>query len=323
MKILLIHSEKDEQSAQQIHPFLEKAKAAVDILPVQPLNSTGGDIRKQFAAFFSTANTANEKDKTSTGALTHLLVITPIAQRWLDFLAGFSYGSSLPLLIFGSQAISAIPVEFSSFCRSLHTEKSLEEYLEAENEAFEKWKNASAVMKARETLLQMGIPVTGESLAACAGEGSKQEVSLFLAAGFSPDTRNKAGVPLLNIAARNGNFEILKLLIESGAQVNMQADDRGTSALIDSAMNKNIDMVNALIAAGASLDIKSKDGQTSLVVAVGIGDEKVVEALLKAGANPDVPDSMGVTARKYASLFRKKEIIEIFETYAAQEGSPK
>ena len=311
MKILLIHSEKDDEVMKQIHPFLEKAYAAVEILSVQPLNSTGGDIRKQLAAFFKPGDSEDKH-----AAPTHVLIVSPIAQRWLDFLAGFSYGSHLPLLVYGKEAIAAIPVEFATFFRPLNTAKSLEEYFEAENEAFEKWKAASEILKARDALLQMGIPVTGEALATCAGEGSIREVSLFLAAGFSPDTRNKTGVPLLNIAARKGNWEILRLLIQSGAQLNMQADDRGTSALLDSVMSKNVGMVDDLIKAGADLNIKSKAGQTALVVAVGSGDEKVVEALLKAGADPEITDSMGVSARKYAALFHKKAITTLFNTYA-------
>jgi len=315
MKILLIHSEKDEDAGRQVRPLLEGANAVVSVLAVQPLNSPGGDIRRQLAAFFSSAD-SDEKDKYASNAPTHILVVSPIAQRWLDFLAGFSYGSNLPLLVYGKEAVAAIPVEFASFFRFLNTEKSFEEYFEAENEAFENWKTASEIMKARDALLQMGVPVTGESLAACVTEGGVREVSLFLAAGFSPDTRNKSGVPLLNLAARKGNWEILKLLLESGAQVDLQADDRGTSPLLDSVMSKNIGMVKDLIKAGANLNIKSKGGQTALVVAVGAGDERLVEALLKAGADPEIPDSMGVSARKYASLFHKRIITELFDSYA-------
>jgi ankyrin repeat protein len=165
----------------------------------------------------------------------------------------------------------------------------------------------------------MGVPVTGESLAQCAADGRVQEISLFLAAGFSPDTRDKAGVPMLNIAARNGNRNVLRLLIQSGAEVNLIADDRGSSALIDSAIGRYIDLVTDLIESGANVDIQSKDGQTALVLAVGADDEAVAEALLKAGANPDIPDSLGVSARKYSALFHKSSILALFETYASQK----
>ncbi|MCL2602690.1 MAG: ankyrin repeat domain-containing protein [Treponema sp.] len=317
MKILLIHSENDREIINRVQPLLSAAKAAIDILPVQPHNSASGDTRKQFSAFFSTANL--DKEKASAQCITHTLIVSPIAQRWLDFLAGFSYGNRLPLLVYGEDAIAAVPVEFASFFRSLTSDKSLDEYFKAESEAFEKWKTASEIIKARETLLQMGIPVTGESLATRAGEGSVQEVSLFLAAGFSPETRNKAGVPLLNIAARKGNLEILELLIQSGAELNLQADDRGTSAILDSVMAKRYPLTVALIDAGAALDIKSKDGQTALVVAVGAGDEKAVEALLKAGADADIADSMGASARTYATLFKKSAIVALFEKYAPKK----
>ena len=315
MKVLLIHSDKSEETIRKLWPVLKETQAVMDILLVEPLNSAVGDTKKQFAAFFDSAD-SNEKDKAAQNKISHILIVSPIAERWLDFLAGFSYGSHLPLLVYGKETIAVMPVEFASFFRTFTTEKSLEEYFEAENEAFENWKSASEIIKARETLLKMGIPVTGESLANRAGEGSVMEVSLFLAAGFSPDTRDKAGVPLLNIAARNKNLEIFRLLIASGAQLNLQADDRGTSALLDSVMRKNLDMVKELIKAGADPDIKSKDGQTALVVAVGAGDENMVDELLRAGADPDIPDSMGVTARKYAALFHKKAITALFDAHA-------
>ncbi|MDR0286271.1 MAG: ankyrin repeat domain-containing protein [Clostridiales bacterium] len=109
---------------------------------------------------------------------------------------------------------------------------------------------------------------------------------------------------------------IFELLIQSGAQLNLQADDRGISALIESVMSKQYGMVSDLINAGADLNLKSKDGQTALVVAAGASDEKMVELLLKAGADPDIPYSLGASARKYAALFRNRVILELFDTWA-------
>ena len=316
MKILLITTNGEGEDINRVRPLLEKMNAEIEIFPVMPQDETGGDIRKQFAGFLNLAD--SEEKEQVTGTITHMLIVSPIAQRYLDFIAGFSYGSRLPVLVYGEEAIAGTPVEFASFFRFLKTENSLNEYFEAESEAFEKWKAASIILQARDALLQMGIPVTGESLAFCAGESGVREVSLFLAAGFSPETRNKAGVPLLNIAARKGNQEILRLLIQAGVQLNIQADDRGTSALIDSVMSKQHGILDDLIKAGTDLNIKSKSGQTALVVAVGAGDEKMVEALLKAGADADIIDNLGVSARKYANLFRNTSITALFDTYAPQ-----
>jgi ankyrin repeat protein len=76
-----------------------------------------------------------------------------------------------------------------------------------------------------------------------------------------------------------------------------------------------------LIKAGTNLDVKDKNGQTALIVAAGASMEKMVELLLKAGANPDIPDSLGVSARKYATLFKNKDILALFKTFAPAKSS--
>jgi hypothetical protein len=313
MKILFIYAEEAKEAAEWFSLFLEKKNIPAETLPLRTMEHR--DIKKQFASFFEPED-SEEGNSAPSEDPSHVFIISPIVERWLDFLAGFSYGSRLPFLVYGEKAIECIPVEFTSFFRPIKSESSLHDYVDAENEAFIKWEAARKIIKAREALLQMGVPVNGETLADCVSKDSIQVVSLFLEAGFSPDTRNKTGVPLLNLCARKGNPEILRLLIQSGAQLNLRADDRDTSALIETAMSKQYNMAQDLIDAGAGLNIKSRDGQTALVVAAGSSDEKMVEILLKAGADPDIPDSLGVSARKYASLFHNSVILNHFDTLA-------
>jgi hypothetical protein len=288
-----------------------------DILPLQ---SSEDNHIGLFTAFFEFP-VNREMDEQGQSVPNYVLILSSLTAQWYDFFAGYSYGSHLPFLIFGNDAIPGISAEFASCFSFLKTLDSLQIFLEAENKAFKKQEAAREVIKAQDTLLRMGVPVTGEALAQCAADDRVQEVSLFLAAGFSPDTRDKAGVPMINIAARNGSREVLKLLIQSGAEINLTADDRGSSALIDSAIGRYVDLVSDLIESGADVDIQSKDGQTALVMAVGADDEVVTEALLKAGANPDLSDSLGVSARKYANLFHNGSMLALFETYASQKAS--
>ena len=63
----------------------------------------------------------------------------------------------------------------------------------------------------------------------------------------------------------------------------------------------------------------SSDGQPILVLAVGNGDAKIVEVLLKAGANPDIQDSMGMSARSYANLFKKADLVKILNKFPKKE----
>ncbi|MDR0498087.1 MAG: ankyrin repeat domain-containing protein, partial [Treponema sp.] len=212
------------------------------------------------------------------------------------------------------KAVKQSPAIFSSCFKLLLTEDDLSNYLKSEYEVCKKKDLERGAAIARETLLNMGVPVNEKSMAHCVDDGLLRELTLFLAAGFSPDTKSNTGVPLLSISARKGNNEILRYLLLAGAQVNLTADDRGSSALIDSVMGKHQELVKDLIAAGADVNIRSKDGQSALIVAVGADEEAIVEMLLKAGADPDISDAMGVSARKYATLFHKSAIMALFDT---------
>ncbi len=86
--------------------------------------------------------------------------------------------------------------------------------------------------------------------------------------------------------------------------------------MIDACTGKAVEIVKDLIAVGADVNLKSKDGQSALVIAVGLNDKETVEELLKAGANPDDPDALGASARKYASLFNKPGMMALFDKYA-------
>jgi hypothetical protein len=259
-------------------------------------------------------------EETLRGA-THLVVILPkaggpLAPPGFAFAAGFACGARLPLLLYGETALSLsswlanVPVQFRS-------EADFSAWLDREAE---EWVREHAAQQARESLLERGIPFTAASLGHCIGEKNLEAVKLFLQAGFSPDTLDRAGVPLICLAARAGDREITALLLESGASVNTPAGDRGGAALIDAALGKHTDILEDLLEAGADPNAKSKDGQSALIIAVGLNDEPTVEMLLKSGANEDDPDSLGVSARKYAALFNRPGMVKLFQTRAPSDS---
>jgi hypothetical protein len=248
---------------------------------------------------------------------THVLAVCSKAgssssSPWFAFAAGFAQGAHLPFLLYSEKALSLSPglakppVQFRN-------EADFSAYLE--REALE-WVREYSIQQARKTLLEQGIPVNADSLGHCIGEQNLEAVKLFLQAGFSPDTLDKAGVPLLCLAARSGSREIVALLLKSGASVNSPAGDRGGAAIIDAALGKYTDILGDLLEAGADPNAKSKDGQSALIIAVGLNDEAAVELLLKAGANADDPDNLGVSARKYTALFNRPGMVKLFQAYA-------
>jgi len=291
MKVFLICLEEEKEKASQLVSFLEKTS----ILSETHLIKNRDEGLKAIENF------------------THVAVLSALGPGWIDFLAGFFCGSHTPIFVYGEEAVKNIPDVFAFCFKFFFTEAQLHEYLTGEYEAFKRNEAAAETNHARQTLLDMGISTTDDSLVQCVAEDKAKEVSLFFAAGFSPDTKDKKGIPLVCIAARNGDLDTLQLLLRSGAQVNLIAEDRGSNALFDSALERNKDIVKALIEAGADLNIQSKDGQTALIVVVGAGDEDIVEMLVKAGADPDIKDALGVSARKYATIFGNKKMLAMFD----------
>ena len=142
---------------------------------------------------------------------------------------------------------------------------------------------------------------------------------MFLEAGMDVNSRDSNGTPMICIAARSDKVERIKWLLDNGADINAVSKDRGYSATMDAVWKNNEDAVKALVTRGANLNFISRDGQSVLVLAVGTGNAKVVEILAKYGADPDIKDQMGMSARQYAVLFKKPAMVESFEKYSPKD----
>jgi hypothetical protein len=180
----------------------------------------------------------------------------------------------------------------------------------------ETWKVDAIRQASRAALLEMGVSYHAESLAECVREGNLHAVDLFLRAGMPPDFRDKHGVPLLCLASRHRHRGVATLLLDAGALLDLQSEDRGYTPLMDAVHAGAPDLVELFLERGADLDRESKDGQTALVIAVGRSDVALAARLLEKGADADKADKLGLSARKYAKLFKKAEMIAVFDALA-------
>jgi uncharacterized protein len=291
MRVIIICLEEEKEKALQLVSFLEKTGISSETLLIK---------------------TRDEGMKLITD-YTHVAILSALGPGWIDFLAGFFCGSHLPILVAGEKAIESVPAVFAFCFKFFDTEEKLHDYFVTELEISKKNEAASEVNHIRQALLDRGIPTTPDALAQCVAENKVEEVSLFLSAGFLPDLKDKKGIPLLCIAARNGNLSTLEFLLCSGAKVDIIAEDRRSTALIDSAMERHKDVIKTLIEAGADVNVKNGDGQTALIIVVGAGDVEITEILVKAGADPDIEDDFGVSARMYANIFKNDKIKALFQ----------
>jgi ankyrin repeat protein len=105
------------------------------------------------------------------------------------------------------------------------------------------------------------------------------------------------------------NNDMLKLLIDSGAQLNGQNID-GNTALHFAVAGGNLDAVEIIAKAGAKLDLKDLQGRTPLSIAIFKG-KGFVEALLKYHANPFVQDNNKKTPYDLAAEHDLKDIVQL------------
>ena len=232
-----------------------------------------------------------------------------LGSSWFSFAVGYGYsrGSKFALYRFDSAAA------FPRYLSGLPVFDGLEElaaYYLAERED---WRIQEERRVSRAALLEMGISVHNDSLAQCARDGDTKAVELFMKAGFLPDSRDKYGVPLLCLAARGKHRAVAEILLDQGAQIDAQSEDRGYSPLMDATQAGSTDLVELFLGRGAKPDLKSKDGQTALVVAVGRNDAEVAGLLVAGGADPDLPDKLDLSARKYANLFKNPKMLALFD----------
>lgn len=71
---------------------------------------------------------------------------------------------------------------------------------------------------------------------------------------------------ILQISIEEGNLELIKLLVENGANINY-IDKMGNTALMHAAWYGKEDIVTYLISKGARLDVYNNDGKTALTIA--------------------------------------------------------
>ncbi|GER00769.1 hypothetical protein JCM17845_13920 [Iodidimonas gelatinilytica] len=123
-----------------------------------------------------------------------------------------------------------------------------------------------------------------------------------------PNVRTIDDVPVLVIAARNADKQIVEYLLESGANPNAADRTSKMTPLMEFARRGDVAGLNMLLARNADLDAGNDSGQTALMIAVRSRQARAVKALLDAGANVDMPDYQGQTALDVARSMRLRDL---------------
>jgi len=125
------------------------------------------------------------------------------------------------------------------------------------------------------------------------------------------DERFDDGLTALILAAYSGNVEIVRFLLESGANPNVQNDD-GETCLVSGTAPENADeIIPLLLAGGADPNLRDSQDRSPLVWAALQGHVGATSALVKAGADLSARDKEGVTALAAAVVSGHGDILDV------------
>ena len=108
-----------------------------------------------------------------------------------------------------------------------------------------------------------------------------------------PDSSNKE----LLLAARRGELDKVKELLDGGADVNYWDSETYMTPLMNAAVGEHLDIVNELIANGADLTMTDRNGATTLHLAASYGHIDILRTIIDAlGQDLNAQDGYGRTA---------------------------
>ncbi len=152
-------------------------------------------------------------------------------------------------------------------------------------------------------LLENGAEASSAIVFACLRD-KPEAVKVLIDSGLEiNEPCDSMGMTALHLAVRfDGSLELVRVLIAAGADVNLP-DVNGWSVLHYAAdCDHTEELVKVLIAAGANVDLQEYDGMTSLhLAAKSDTTEELVKVLIAVGANLNLTDDVGWSALHYAA----------------------
>lgn len=124
--------------------------------------------------------------------------------------------------------------------------------------------------------------------------------------------------PPLQLATQNNSPELIRLLIDNGANV-AAADSKPLINAIQKRMD--LEILDLLIKAGARLNAKTPGGNTALHVAVLLKNTDAVRFLLERGADFEIKNLDGKTPLDFSE--NDQEIKKLFEEMQSKQARPK
>eukprot|EP01048_Picozoa_sp_COSAG05_P011513 COSAG05_NODE_1087_length_5921_cov_15.803332_1_plen_1334_part_10 len=156
------------------------------------------------------------------------------------------------------------------------------------------------------------VPPSAEQVAAfhtAVLRGDRPMVRQFVKAGIPIDVPNHNGWTGIHIAALHNYRDLVRLLADSAAKLNLSEPQTGMTPLVVAAKQGYVKIVSLLLDYGVELDGADSNGVTALQSACSQGRFDIVGMLLESGASCDKVTNAGDTALMTAIKANFQDIV--------------
>ncbi len=141
--------------------------------------------------------------------------------------------------------------------------------------------------------------------------GQKAEALQQIAAGADVNAVRTDGSSALLYAAYQGDVELVKALLDKGANPNLR-NEYGAFPLSEAVQQGSQVIIDLLLSHKADANLGNVEGETALMVAARAGNLPAAQALLKAGAKVNAKESWGgQTAVMWAAAQSQTEMLKL------------
>jgi len=122
----------------------------------------------------------------------------------------------------------------------------------------------------------------------------------------------------LHLAAHYGNLDIVRILLDHGADIEAVSNNAIANTPISAAAwGNHLHIVEYLLERGAKVDAQNGWGSTALRRAIDADRLPLAELLLKHGADPNLLDNAGVTPIQAATNAKNEQAVELLARFAS------
>lgn len=165
------------------------------------------------------------------------------------------------------------------------------------------------------------LPAAGSDLrlAQAVQQGDTQAIRSLIQQQADVNAAEGDGMTALHWAAYRDDLEAARLLLEAGANLKAATRDQAITPLILAAKNGDADMIDALLRAGAGPNVATTDGMTPLMAAALSGRADAAQVLLDGGADVNAKEAgHHQTALMFAAAQDRAAMISLLAARGAE-----